>query len=104
MTNKHDADGTPTGQGHDDEAMRLLVTRLARPHRSGGRVVERASLLASGADFAAAMAWLEAHGGEPEALPAASAAPRRGLHSARLSARDGDATPLRFILPAAALH
>ena len=40
----------------DDEALRLLVTRLARPHRSGGRAIERASLLSSGSDFDAALA------------------------------------------------
>ena len=83
----------------DDDAMRLLVTRLARPHRSGGRAIERASLLSSGADFDAAMTWIVAHGGEPE-LPAASRA-SGGLHSARLS---GNApAPLRFVLPAGAL-
>jgi hypothetical protein len=31
--------------GLDDDAIRVLVTRLARPHRSGGRVIERATLL-----------------------------------------------------------
>ena len=83
----------------DDEAMRVLVTRLARPHRSGGRAIERASLLSSGADFDAAVAWIAAHGGEPE-LPAASRS-SGGLHSARLS---GNApAPLRFVLPAGAL-
>ncbi|MEA2135753.1 MAG: hypothetical protein QOC68_3662 [Solirubrobacteraceae bacterium] len=83
----------------DDDAMRLLVTRLARPHRSGGRAIERASLLSSGADFDAAMAWIESHGGEPE-LPAASRS-SGGLHSARLS---GNApAPLRFVMPAGAL-
>jgi hypothetical protein len=74
------------------------VKRLARPHRSGGWVVERASLLAGGTDFGAAVAWIEAHGGVAE-LPAA---PRiqGGLHSPR-----GVETvaPLRFVLPAEAL-
>jgi hypothetical protein len=83
----------------DDDAMRLLVTRLARPHRSGGRAIERASLLSSGADFGAAMAWIEAHGGEPE-LPAASRS-SGGLHSARLGGNVP--APLRFVLPAGAL-
>jgi hypothetical protein len=83
----------------DDDAMRVLVTRLARPHRSGGRAIERASLLSSGADFDAAMVWIEAHGGEPE-LPAASRS-SGGLHSARLS---GNApAPLRFVMPRGAL-
>jgi hypothetical protein len=96
-----DSDDEPTAARAvvDDDAMRLLVTRLARPHRSGGRAIERASLLSSGADFDAAMAWIKRHGGEPE-LPAASRS-SGGLHSARLS---GNApAPLRFVLPAGAL-
>jgi hypothetical protein len=79
-----------------DEAMQVLVTRLARPHRSGGRAIERASLLASGADFGAAVRWIEAHGGEPE-LPAASRT-AGGLHSDRQGV--AGPAPLRFILPA----
>jgi hypothetical protein len=68
-------------------------------------VIERATLLAEGADFDAVMAWIEAHGGEPEA-PAASRS-KRGLHSPRLASGAGagaDPTPLRFILPAGALR
>lgn len=84
----------------DDEALRLLVTRLARPHRSGGRAIERASLLSSGSDFDAAVAWIEAHGGEPE-LPAASRS-SGGLHSERHGIEGGSA-PLRWVLPAGAL-
>jgi hypothetical protein len=82
-----------------DEALRVLVTRLARPHRSGGRAIERASLLSSGADFDAAIAWILAHGGKPE-LPAP---PRSagGLHSANQPS--AAPAPLRFVLPAGAL-
>ena len=88
--------------GVDDAGIRVLLTRLARPHPSGGHSIERAAVLAAGADFTVAMAWIEAHGGEPEA-PVVARAPR-GLHSARLSApAAGGATPTRFILPAAAL-
>ena len=95
-----DADEPATSQPvTDDEAMRVLVTRLARPHRSGGRAIERASLLSSGADFDTALAWITAHGGEPE-LPAASRT-SGGLHGARLS--DHAPAPLRFVLPAGAL-
>jgi hypothetical protein len=83
----------------DHDATRAQVKRAARPDRSGGWVVERATLLAGGADFGAAVAWIEAHGGVPE-LPAA---PRlsRGLHSPR--GAEG-AAPLRFVLPARALR
>jgi hypothetical protein len=83
----------------DDDATRAEVRRAARPDRSGGWLVERATLLAGGAEFGAAVAWIEAHGGVPE-LPAT---PRlqRGLHSPR--AAEGPA-PLRFLLPADALR
>jgi hypothetical protein len=85
----------------DDDAIRALVARLARPHRSGGKVVERATLLAEGADFNAVLRWIDANGGEPES--AASKPASRGLHSDRADARAAGAAPLRFILPAAAL-
>ena len=83
----------------EDDATRTQVKRAARPHRSGGWAIERASLLAGGADFGAAVAWIEAHGGVPE-LPVP---PRmqRGLHSPR--AAEGVA-PLRFLLPADAFR
>jgi hypothetical protein len=94
-------DPPPSPAVLDDDTIRVLVTRLARPHRSGGRVIERATLLAEGADFRAVMRWIEAHGGEAEA----PAAPRShlGLHSERLNAAGSAPTPLRFILPAGAL-
>ncbi len=87
----------------DDEAIRALVTRLARSHPSGGEVIERAAILAEGADFAAVMAWIVAHEGQPETT--VSAGPRGGLHSPRLGVGAGaePQTPLRFVLPAGAL-
>ncbi|MEA2251307.1 MAG: hypothetical protein QOI62_2901 [Solirubrobacteraceae bacterium] len=87
----------------DDDAIRPLITRLARPHPSGGTVIERAALLAEGADFAEVMEWVIAHGGKPEAMVAA--APRRGLYSSRVDDSGGSATPtpLRFVLPAGVL-
>ena len=79
----------------DDDALRAVVARLSRPHRSGGHVIERAALLADGSDFEAVIAWIEAHGGQPEApAPARSGG---GLHSSRLTG-PADPTPLRFIL------
>jgi hypothetical protein len=87
----------------DDEAIRVLVRRLARPDPSGGEVIERAAIMAAGADFAAVMEWVIAHGGAPETTVAA--APSGGLHSSRLS--DGRAaasqTARRFVLPPGAL-
>jgi hypothetical protein len=84
----------------DDEIL-ALVRRLARPLPSGGQVIERAAILASGVDFAKVMNWVEAHDGKAEAT---IAAPSRGLHGARLE-RSGmqPPTPLRFVLPPGAL-
>ena len=87
----------------DDDAILALVTRLARPHVSGGEVIERAAILAEGADFPAVIAWITAHDGQPEArVPAAST---RGLHGSRLngSAEEQSRPPLRFVLPAGTL-
>jgi hypothetical protein len=87
----------------DDDAIRALVTRLARPHSSGGKVIERAAILAEGTDSAAVMAWITAHAGIPEATVATP--PRYGLHGSRISNDSGaeSRTPPRFVLPAGAL-
>jgi hypothetical protein len=88
--------------GMDDDAIRELVKRLARPHPSGGEVIERAGILAAGTDSAAVMAWITDHEGVPEA--AVTAAPRAGLHGARLGGGAAESkAPLRFVLPAGAL-
>lgn len=86
-----------------DDEIRALVARLARPHKSGGHVVERSALLAAGADFSTVMAWIIARDGEPEAQVAVT--PGGGLHDSRLKQGGGQTskTPLRFILPAGAL-
>lgn len=82
----------------DDAALLAVVSRLARPHRSGGRVVERAALMADGTDFAALLGWIEAHDGVPEEPPpSASEARGSGLFGDRRLHQ-----PLRFVLPAAA--
>jgi hypothetical protein len=87
----------------DDDAIRALLRRLARPHPSGGEVIERAAILAEGADFAAVMAWITAHAGivATQVAPA----PRYGLHGSRLSGGSGaePRPPLRFVLPAGTL-
>jgi hypothetical protein len=87
----------------DDAQISALVARLGRPHASGGVVIERAAILAEGADFPAIMEWIIAHGGKPETT--LSAAPRRGLHGSRLNDSGGTESqpPLRFVLPAGAL-
>jgi hypothetical protein len=88
----------------DDDAIRSLVTRLARAHPSGGRVIERAAIVAAGADSRAVMTWILDHGGEPEAT--APTSQRRGLHGSLLHASGGSEprAPSRFVLPARALN
>jgi hypothetical protein len=90
-------------EGSDDDAIRALVIRLSRPHRSGGEVIERAAIMAAGADSAAVIAWITDHAGIPEDVIAK--APRRGLHGSRLSegSEAQPKAPLRFVLPAGAL-
>jgi hypothetical protein len=86
----------------DNDAIRSLVTRLARAHPSGGTVIERAAILAAGADFETVMTWIVAHGGTPEARVETPA--RHGLHGSRLHAGGSEPrAPSRFVLPAGAL-
>jgi hypothetical protein len=88
----------------DDLEISALVNRLSRPHASGGVVIERAAILAAGADFPDVMHWINAHAGTPETT--APATRGGGLHGSHVNG--GDATtfraPLRFVLPADALN
>lgn len=88
----------------DDPEIYALVSRLSRPHASGGVVIERAAILAAGADFPAVMNWITAHAGTPDT--AVSATRRRGLHGSRINGGDATASraPLRFVLPAGTLN
>ncbi len=87
----------------DDDQILALVKRLARPHASGGAVIERAAILAEGADFATVMAWIIDHDGHPEATVAAGST--HGLHGSRLTnaGTEQRRTPLRYLLPAGTL-
>jgi hypothetical protein len=87
----------------DDDAIRALVARLARPHPSGGDVIERSVILAEGARSTEVIAWITAHAGTPET--AVAGAPRLGLHGSRLShsSSAGPQAPLRYVLPAGTL-
>jgi hypothetical protein len=86
----------------DDSELRDVVKRLSRPHRSGGAVIERAAILAAGANSAAILRWIEAHAGEAEELAPRNARP--GLHGDRMSGGDADPRkPLRYVLPPGAL-
>ncbi|MDX6676163.1 MAG: hypothetical protein QOE31_215 [Solirubrobacteraceae bacterium] len=87
----------------DDDAIKVLVTRLARPHPSGGTVIERAAVIAEGTGSESVMAWIAAHGGVPEAV-VKTAAPR-GIHGWRQEADGVSApqAPSRYVLPPGAL-
>jgi hypothetical protein len=87
----------------DDDQILALVKRLARPHASGGTVIERAAILAESADFGSVMAWIADHHGQPEATVAAGST--HGLHGARLNngGTEQRRTPLRYVLPAGTL-
>jgi hypothetical protein len=87
----------------DDDAIRLLLNRLARAHPSGGTVIERAAIVAAGTGSGEVLKWLIAHGAEPEDTVATPA--RRGLHGSDLHATggSGQSVPSRYILPAGAL-
>jgi hypothetical protein len=83
----------------DDDAIRILIAGLSRPHPSGGDVIERAAIMAAGAEATEVVEWIVAHDGEPEAAVAAGSA--RGLHGSRLSAGidSSGRPPLRYVLP-----
>ena len=87
----------------DDDQILALVKRLARPHASGGAVIERAAILAQGADFGSVMAWIADHDGQPEATVAAGST--SGLHGSRLNngGTEQRRAPLRYVLPAGTL-
>ena len=95
------ASSSPTAVG--DDAIRVLLKRLARPDAAGGEVLERAALLAEGSEFPAIMAWITDHAGIPET--AAVATSKQGLHGSRMNSGGGaDAgPPRRYVLPAGTL-
>jgi hypothetical protein len=88
----------------EDDDIRIIVTRLARPHPSGGTVIERAAIVAEGTGSGDVMSWIYAHGGTPEAAKVSSST-RRGLHGMRTDAVGAAEAraPSRFVLPAGAL-
>jgi hypothetical protein len=83
----------------DDDDIRVLVASLSRPHRSGGDVIERAAIMASGAHSSEVVGWIVSHHGTPEvAVPETS---RRGLHGSRFTGAISTEArqPLRYVLP-----
>ena len=91
-------------QTTSNEDIRALVERLSRSDRKGGRTIERAAIMAEGANSAAILEWLDAEHWTPEA-PIAETAHRggSGLHGMRREAERGSAraaAPRRYISPA----
>ncbi len=74
------------------------MRRLARPHISGGMVIERSVILAEGADSGAILSWISDHDGVADS----TAPPSRssGLHGSRETLRVDSAPARRFVLPA----
>ncbi len=85
----------------ESDAIRAIVKRLARPHASGGDVIERAAVLAEGTSSTAIIRWIEDHDGLPEEIAAAAATP--GLHGARRDGLRTAAQTRRYVLPAGVL-
>ncbi len=80
------------------DAIGVLVRRLARPHTSGGMVIERSVILAEGSDSGAILSWISEHDGVADS----TVAPARssGLHGLRETPRLDSAPARRFVLPA----
>lgn len=86
-----------------DEDIGALVARLSRPHPSGGRVIERAAIMAEGGNSAAILDWLAAGDWVPEEAMASSGhRGGSGLHGMRREAERGRAqaaAPRRYVSP-----
>jgi len=76
------------------------VRRLARPHSSGGMVIERSVILAEGSDSAAILTWISDHDGVADST--AATARGTGLHGLRVEAAASAGPARRFVLPARA--
>ncbi len=84
------------------DAVGAVVRRLARPHASGGTVIERSVIIAEGSDSGAILSWISAHRGVADSTAGAAAVRSTGLHGSRaddVAGRDGG-PPRRFVLPA----
>jgi hypothetical protein len=82
----------------EDDAIRTLLSHLARPNASGGTTIERAAILAAGVDFTQVIEWIDAHDGRAETLRPTVAG--RGLHGSRIESGGPQRAPLRYVLPA----
>lgn len=83
----------------DEPTIHDVVVRLSRPRPGGGHVIERAAMLAEGAQFHQVEAWVLSHGGHGEVAPSR---PIRGLFAQR-DTHQGAGSPVRYVLPLGAL-
>lgn len=91
----------PAMSESDEVRIRAIVTRLARRGEDGGHVIERAAILAAGADSVAIETWILDHAGRPERT---LATPGAGLHAHRVvQASESNGHSRRFLLPPGAL-
>jgi hypothetical protein len=91
---------TATDATDATDATEAVVRRLARPHASGGMVIERSVIIAEGANSAAILSWISAHDGVADST--APSTRSHGLHGSRTDAPRQDAPARRFVLPARA--
>jgi hypothetical protein len=86
----------------DDDAIRAIVRRLARPAPTG-HVIERVAILAEGPNYREIEAWILRKGGQPEAT--APRAAGRGLYAEREASADAarETKTSRYVLPPDAL-
>jgi hypothetical protein len=82
------------------DATEAVVRRLARPHPSGGMVIERSVIIAEGANSAAILSWISEHDGIADSTTSSTRS--HGLHGSRADAPRQDAPARRFVLPARA--
>ncbi|HEY7934308.1 MAG TPA: hypothetical protein VID48_10845 [Solirubrobacteraceae bacterium] len=82
------------------DAIRTLVRRLARPHASGGMVIERSVILAEGVNSAAILTWISEHDGVADWTAPTSRS--GGLHGSRATVVGAVGPARRFVLPARA--
>ena len=79
------------------DAIGALVERLARPHASGGKVIERSVILAEGANAGPILTWISDHDGIPDSTSPSTAS--HGLHGSRANSPLQAAPAQRFVLP-----
>lgn len=94
------AAGPTQTQASEDDAIRAVVARLARPRGGDGHVIERAAIMAAGSDSAAIEAWILAHDGSLEPTGPTESTSPSGLHGRRLQgAAAQQRAPRRFLIP-----